>query len=55
MSEFSVLVVCLGNVCRSPLAERVLRLRLAELPDGPAGTVRVSSAGIRALVGAPMD
>jgi protein-tyrosine phosphatase len=55
VSEFSVLVVCLGNVCRSPLAERVLRLRLAELPDGPAGAVGVSSAGIRALVGAPMD
>ena len=47
---FDVLVVCLGNLCRSPLAERLLRLRLADEPG-----VRVSSAGVRAVVGAPMD
>ena len=51
MSEtFDVLVVCLGNLCRSPLAERLLRLRLADAPG-----VRVNSAGVRAVVGAPMD
>jgi protein-tyrosine phosphatase len=52
---FEVLVVCLGNVCRSPLAEHVLRLRIGEvLPDGDAA-VHVTSAGVRALVGEPMD
>lgn len=44
-----VLVVCTGNVCRSPLVERLLRPAL-----GPAG-IRVGSAGTGALVGAAMD
>ena len=50
MSEpYDVLVVCEGNLCRSPLAERLLQSRLA-------GTgVRVASAGVNAVVGAPMD
>jgi low molecular weight protein-tyrosine phosphatase len=52
---FEILVVCLGNVCRSPLAERVLRLRLDELLGDGSPAVRVSSAGARALVGQPMD
>lgn len=43
----SILVVCVGNICRSPLGERVLRVRL---PD-----VTVTSAGIAALVGEPAD
>jgi protein-tyrosine phosphatase len=51
MSEpYDVLVVCEGNLCRSPLTERLLRLRLADLPD-----VRVTSAGTRAVVGSAMD
>lgn len=47
---FSILVVCTGNVCRSPLAEQLLSARLsaAGIP------VRVTSAGTRALVGRPM-
>ena len=50
MSEpYDVLVVCEGNLCRSPLAERLLQSRLAD------SGVRVSSAGVRAVVGAPMD
>ncbi|SDD03330.1 arsenate reductase/protein-tyrosine-phosphatase family protein [Auraticoccus monumenti] len=44
---FSLLAVCTGNVCRSPVAERLLAERL-----GP--TVEVSSAGTRALVGEPI-
>lgn len=41
MSVRSVLFVCLGNICRSPLAEAVARKRLAE-----AGfDVRVASCG----------
>ena len=42
-SEVSVLVVCTGNICRSPTGEGVLR-HLAE-KRGLAGKVRVRSAG----------
>ena len=44
-----VLVVCVGNICRSPMAEALLRARLA-----PRG-VLVESAGIGALVGHAAD
>lgn len=47
----SVLVVCVGNICRSPIGERLLSARLQE--RGTAMTV--SSAGIAALVGHPAD
>lgn len=43
-----ILVVCVGNICRSPVAEVMLQQRL------PA-PFQVSSAGIAALVGKPMD
>lgn len=46
---FTILAVCSGNVCRSPLAELLLRKGLASLPD-----VTVSSAGTIALVGQGM-
>jgi protein-tyrosine phosphatase len=52
---FDILFVCLGNVCRSPLAEHLLRRRLDELLGGGVSRVRVSSAGVRALVGEPMN
>lgn len=39
----SVLFVCLGNICRSPTADGVLRQRIAEA--GWADVVRVDSAG----------
>ena len=49
-----VLVVCTGNVCRSPLAERALQAALdAATPEGATG-VRVVSAGTGALAGEPM-
>ncbi len=38
-----LLVVCLGNICRSPMGEGALRARLAEA--GLAGRVQVDSAG----------
>lgn len=44
-----ILVVCTGNVCRSPFIERVLRLKLAGLD------IVVESAGTGALVGEPID
>jgi protein-tyrosine phosphatase len=43
----SVLVVCTGNICRSPVAELLLRAGLGE-----AAGVRVASAGLRAMAGA---
>lgn len=45
---FTMLMVCTGNICRSPLAETLLRKLLYGLP------VSVRSAGIHALVGSPM-
>jgi protein-tyrosine phosphatase len=42
-SPFRVCLVCMGNICRSPMAEAVLRARLADA--GLAGRVEVSSAG----------
>ena len=45
---FRILTVCTGNVCRSPLAEQLLRARL-----NPA-VVTVKSAGVSALVGVGM-
>lgn len=41
MPPFTVLHVCMGNICRSPMAERLLTLavreRIARLPVGAAG------------------
>ena len=44
-----ILVVCLGNICRSPIAEYLLRERLA------GKDVTVESAGIGAVEGARID
>ncbi len=43
----SVLVVCVGNICRSPVGERLLA---QALPDH-----RVTSAGLAAVTGAAAD
>ncbi len=43
-----ILVVCTGNICRSPFIERVLRPELAGLD------ILVESAGTGALVGEPI-
>jgi protein-tyrosine phosphatase len=39
--EFRILMVCLGNICRSPMAEGIMRKKTTEL-DLP---VRIDSAG----------
>ncbi|RJP64053.1 MAG: low molecular weight phosphotyrosine protein phosphatase [Candidatus Abyssobacteria bacterium SURF_17] len=45
-----VLFVCTGNLCRSPLAEGILRKLLA---DRGINSIKVSSAGTFALTGWP--
>ena len=47
MSINSVLTVCTGNICRSPLAEALLKREAPHLT--------VSSAGVGALIGHPAD
>lgn len=43
----SVLVVCIGNICRSPMGEALIAAALPHL--------EVTSAGVGALVGQPAD
>lgn len=47
----NVLIVCIGNICRSPVAEGLLasKLKNARYP------VAVSSAGLSAMAGYPAD
>lgn len=45
MAIQSVMLVCTGNICRSPLAEGLLRQHLPQL--------RVYSSGLAAMVGQP--
>ncbi len=53
-SPVNVLFVCLGNICRSPMAKGVLVHRLREA--GLDGMVMVDSAGTHAYqVGSPPD
>ncbi|WP_457946194.1 low molecular weight phosphatase family protein [Pseudarthrobacter sp. alpha12b] len=47
-----ILTVCTGNICRSPVAERLLQAGLDQVVPGG---FHVSSAGTRALVGEPMQ
>ncbi|CAM7417444.1 TPA: protein tyrosine phosphatase [Escherichia coli] len=43
----SILVICTGNICRSPIGERLLQDLLPQK--------KIDSAGTRALVGHPAD
>lgn len=58
LASYLVVLVCTGNTCRSPMAEGLLRKRLAErLGCGEneleSRGIVVSSAGISAAIGAP--
>ncbi|RNM17325.1 low molecular weight phosphatase family protein [Nocardioides pocheonensis] len=48
-APFRVLFVCIGNVCRSPVGERLLASRL------PPDRFEVSSAGVGAMIGYAMS
>jgi protein-tyrosine-phosphatase len=48
--DVSVLFVCTGNICRSPMAEAIAWRELARHPDA---ALRFSSAGSHALEGNP--
>nr|WP_301295415.1 low molecular weight protein-tyrosine-phosphatase [Pseudomonas nitroreducens] len=43
------MVICAGNICRSPTGEHLLRQNLAD------SGIRVSSAGLTAVVGHPLE
>jgi protein-tyrosine phosphatase len=50
-----ILVVCTGNICRSPVAERLMRDSLRWRVGEDARWVEVTSAGVAALAGERMD
>ncbi|WP_433215846.1 phosphotyrosine protein phosphatase [Dactylosporangium sp. CS-047395] len=55
MAPFSVLCVCMGNICRSPMAERLLVADALAL-GGDAGQLYVHGAGTGGWhAGEPMD
>ena len=47
----NILVVCVGNICRSPMGEYLLKSRIAAADSG----IAVASAGLGALVGRGAD
>ncbi|MCG7199114.1 low molecular weight phosphotyrosine protein phosphatase [Marinobacter pelagius] len=46
----NILIICVGNICRSPMAEYLLKTKLAHRSEKS-----IESAGIGALVGKPAD
>lgn len=51
-ATLDILLVCTGNICRSPMAERLMASRLGERG---AQRIRLVSAGTRAVEGHAMD
>ena len=52
---FNILMVCTGNICRSPGAERLLALELSERDLSDDLRIKIRSAGVRGWDAAPMD
>ena len=50
-----ILIVCTGNICRSPFIERLLQRRLDEHRPGSDHGIQVRSAGTSAMTGCSMD
>ncbi|MER5864156.1 protein-tyrosine-phosphatase [Kitasatospora sp. NPDC002040] len=55
LDSFRILFVCTGNVCRSPIAERLTRHELDSRLADFAGRIVVESAGTWGHEGAPME
>lgn len=53
VSQASILIVCTGNICRSPFIQRVLDQALAS--HWGEGVIEVRSAGVRGLHQQPME
>jgi protein-tyrosine phosphatase len=53
--EARILIVCTGNICRSPFIERLLQRELDARGAGFEQGIIVRSAGTGALVGSAMD
>ena len=51
-TPFRILTVCTGNICRSPMAERLLQTGFDEMAPGE---FTVASAGTGALVGSAIE
>jgi protein-tyrosine phosphatase len=54
-ADARILIVCTGNICRSPFIERLLQRQLDERRPGAERAVLVRSAGTGALTGSAMD
>lgn len=54
-TRFRLLFVCTGNICRSPIAERLTRHILAQTVPAEQGRFEVASAGTWGHEGAPME
>jgi protein-tyrosine-phosphatase len=54
LPTFGILFVCTGNICRSPLAERLGRTHIDAALGEEASRIGLSSAGTHPDVGSPM-
>ncbi|NQX10904.1 hypothetical protein HQQ80_04625 [Microbacteriaceae bacterium VKM Ac-2855] len=54
-STVTIMSVCTGNICRSPLAEQLLRRSLADVTVADRPLFRFTAAGVQTRDGIPMD